>query len=94
MEGSSAHTRECTVINVQDGGGRGIPNIGKFGKFGKLQVVLKVVGAVYMPIGNLLSTHRMTIKHIKNVVYHMTNHRTNQKQLPVMKQLPVVPCDL
>ena len=30
----------------------------------------------------------MCIEHIKSVVNHVTNQRTNQKQLPVVKQLP------
>ena len=34
------------VINVQDGSGGGIPNIGKLRKFGKLQIFLKVVGSI------------------------------------------------
>ena len=33
-----------TVINMQDGGG--IPNFVKLGKFGKLQIFIKVVGSI------------------------------------------------
>ena len=39
------------VINVQDGGG-GIPNFVKLGKFGKLQIFIKVVGSISGHIGS------------------------------------------
>ena len=52
-----------------------------------------IISAAYTHIENLPSTHQMCIEHIKNVVYHMTKCRTNQKQLTVEKQLTVVPCD-
>ena len=35
----------CTVINVQDGVG-GVPNFVKLGKFGKLQIFIKMVGSI------------------------------------------------
>ena len=38
-----------TIINVQ---GRGIANIGKLGKFGKLQFLIKVVGSISSHIGS------------------------------------------
>ena len=40
-----------TVINMQDGGG-GIPNFVKLGKFGKLQIFIKVVGSISGHIGS------------------------------------------
>ena len=40
-----------TVINVHDGGG-GIPNFIKLGKFGKLQIFIKVVGSISSHIGS------------------------------------------
>ena len=39
-----------TVINVWGGGG--IANIGKLGKFGKLQFLIKVVGSISSHIGS------------------------------------------
>ena len=40
-----------TVINVWRGGG-GIASIGKLGKFGKLQFLIKVVGSISGHIGS------------------------------------------